>query len=65
MTTHRAIQLSNLLDAVQTNRVRYYNAARKAAALGNKNALGLFMAKAHKCTAIASRINSRFGKSRV
>ena len=61
MTTHRAIQLSNLLDQVKVNRIRYYNAARKAATLGNKNAMGLFMAKAHKCSSIAERINARFG----
>lgn len=63
MNTHRALQLADLLDKVQSSRIRYYNAARKAATLGNKGALGLFMAKAHKCTSIAARISARFGQA--
>lgn len=63
MTTHRALQLSNLLDTLQANRVRYYNAARKAASLGNKGGMGYYMARAHKCSSILGRINARFGSA--
>lgn len=63
MTTHRAIQLSVLIETLQTNRIRWYGAARKCAELGNKGGMKFFLAKAHKAGSIISRANNRFGSA--
>jgi hypothetical protein len=52
LSTHRAIQLSDLADRASTNRVRYYNAAIKAKDLGNFGAASHFTQRAQKWESI-------------
>lgn len=59
MSTHRHIQLSNLEDKLSSLRSSWYNAARKAAELGNRGALSHFMSKTHRAESILRLIRSR------
>lgn len=55
MTTHRLIQISNLLDNIQAKASQYRRAASNAADLGNRLAAIHFTHKAQKCDSIIDR----------
>jgi hypothetical protein len=55
MTTHRLIQISNLLDNARAKASLYRRAASNAANIGNRHAAILFIRKAQKCDSIINR----------
>lgn len=63
MTTHRAIQLSNLLDIASTNRVRYYINAQRASWLGNQGAAVHFTRLAFRWEQLRQRASRRLFKA--
>jgi hypothetical protein len=63
MSTHRAIQVADLMDRASTNRVRYYINARRASSLGNRGAACHFTNRAARWEAIRASCAARFGRN--
>ena len=59
LSTHRVIQLSNLLDVAQAAVPAYFNRAAKAASINNKGARAYFLGRAAKFHQIALRAERR------
>lgn len=55
LSTHRAIQLSDLHDRAQAERVRYFCHAITAKQIGNRGAISYFSSKARKWEQIRER----------
>lgn len=62
ISTHRAIQLSDLMDRASTNRVRYYINAQRASRIGNRAADTHFTALAARWEQIRIRCCTRFAE---
>lgn len=59
MSTHRVIQLSQLLDTVQAKASQYRRGAAKLASIGNRLGAIVYVRKAQKCDSIAWRVRTR------
>ena len=59
LTTHRAIQLSTLMEKASTNRVRYYINAIRASTIGNRGAETYFANRARRWETIRIRCCER------
>lgn len=62
MTTHRIVQISNLLDSVTARSNLLRRCASKAAAIANRSAAIHFVNRAQKCDSIATRCYLYLGR---
>ena len=62
MSTHRAIQISNIYDAVTAHAILLRRCINKAADIGNRKACSYWIAKAQKCDSIAMRCTLLMGR---